>query len=178
MASAVQTFDMMHRALRRTPSLSFARSCCAAADAMPLPGKDGQPKVYTGKIQNIVNEISKLTLGEVSDLNSLLKETLNIQDAPMMSAAAMMAAPAAQEAEPEPQKEEQTEFTIKLTKFDDGSKIKLIKEIKALLPEMNLVQAKKFVESVPQVIKEKLSKEDSEKIKKQIEAVGGSVEIE
>ena len=43
---------------------------------MPLPRKDGQPKVYTEKIQSIVNEISKLTLGEVSDLNSLLKVCL------------------------------------------------------------------------------------------------------
>ena len=51
-----------------------------------------------------------------------------------------------QEAEPEPPKEEQTEFAIKLVKFEDGSKIKLIKEIKSLLPELNLVQVSVLVE--------------------------------
>lgn len=44
------------------------------------------------------------------------------------------------DADPEPVKEEQTEFTVTLTKFDDGSKVKLIKEIKIIMPEMNLVQ--------------------------------------
>lgn len=47
---------------------------CAAIDSpMPLPQKDGEPKIYAEKITNIVTEISKLTLAEVSDLNTLLK---------------------------------------------------------------------------------------------------------
>jgi len=165
--------------LKRMISIS-CRKCCATADApIPIPSKDGEAKIYSEKVKNIVEEVSKLTLAEVVDLNTLLKETLNIQDAPMMPMGNMMAAQApAQEAEAEPAEEVQTEFAIKLLKFDDGSKVKLIKEIKVLLPEMNLVQAKKFVESAPTVVKEKLSKEDAEKIKKQLESVGATVEVE
>uniref|UniRef100_UPI003980992C ribosomal protein L7/L12 n=1 Tax=Salmonella sp. s54925 TaxID=3159674 RepID=UPI003980992C len=87
----------------------------------------------------------------------------------MMALSAIpMGQPAEQESTEET-KEEQTEFTIKLTGFDDGGKIKLIKEVKSLIEGMNLVQAKKFVESVPQVLKEDISKEEVEKLKAQLE---------
>ena len=53
----------------------------------------------------------------------------------------------------------------------------MIKEVKALNSSMNLVEAKKFVESAPQVLKENVTKEDAEAIKKAIEAAGGSIEL-
>ena len=74
--------------------------------------------------------------------------------------------------------EVQTEFTVKLLQFDAAKKVKLIKEIKTIMTDMNLVQAKKFVEDVPNLVKEKLSKEDADKLKVQLEAVGATVEIE
>ncbi|XP_065681026.1 large ribosomal subunit protein bL12m isoform X1 [Hydra vulgaris] len=142
-----------------------------------LPSPSNNVKEYPEHIVNIVQSISKLTLLEVSHLNALLKKELNIQDAPMLPMTGMpVATPAVVESEPP--KEEQTEFSVKLLKFDEASKVKLIKEIKNIIPEMNLVMAKKYVEGVPQLVKEKLSKADAEKMKAQLEAVGAVVEID
>uniref|UniRef100_A0A914X7H6 Ribosomal protein L7/L12 C-terminal domain-containing protein n=1 Tax=Plectus sambesii TaxID=2011161 RepID=A0A914X7H6_9BILA len=66
-----------------------------------------------------------------------------------------------------------TTFAVKLVKFDDTKKIALIKEIKAIVPNLNLVQAKKFVEGAPKLIKEDLGKDEAAELKKKIEAVGG-----
>jgi large subunit ribosomal protein L7/L12 len=71
----------------------------------------------------------------------------------------------------------QTEFTLKLVKFDEGKKVAIIKEIKNLIEGMNLVQAKKFVESVPTVVKADLPKEEAEKLRDALVAVGGVCEI-
>lgn len=90
------------------------------------------------------------------------------------------AAPAAAAAEDAPQEkaEEKTLFTVKLEKIDTASKAKIIKEIKGLLPGANLIEAKKFVEGAPKVIRENLSKEEAEKIKKTLEAVGATILLE
>lgn len=69
-------------------------------------------------------------------------------------------------------------FTVKLTKFDEKQKVALIKEVKALLEGMNLVQAKKFVESAPTVVKADIAKDEAEKLKEALEKVGGVIEIE
>lgn len=63
-------------------------------------------------------------------------------------------------------------------KFDDKQKVALIKEIKNHFDGMNLVQAKKFVESVPAIVKEDVSKEEAEKLKEILTKIGGVVEIE
>lgn len=73
---------------------------------------------------------------------------------------------------------EKTEFTITLEKFDATSKPKVIREIKLLLPQLNLVEAKAFVEGAPKVVKEKVKKEDAEKIKKALEDAGATVSME
>jgi len=130
----------------------------------------------------MVDEISKMTILEVADLNELLKKKLNIQDVPMMAAAAPVAAaatdaPAAEE-EVEAKPREKTIFTVKLASFDAGKKVALIKEVKNLLEGMNLVQAKKFVESAPQTLKEDIPKDEAEALKAALEAVGAVVEVE
>ncbi|QQP40034.1 Uncharacterized protein FKW44_013940 [Caligus rogercresseyi] len=71
----------------------------------------------------------------------------------------------------------QTSFTLKLLAFDAAKKVPLIKELKAQVEGMNLVQAKKFVESAPAIVKEDLSKDEVEKIKAALEAAGGSCEV-
>jgi large subunit ribosomal protein L7/L12 len=94
-----------------------------------------------------------------------------------VAAAAAPAADAAAEQEEKPK--EKTVFTLKLKGLKDASaKAKVIKEIKALNSNMNLVEAKKFVESAPQVLKEGLTKDEAEKLQKAIEAAGGLVERE
>lgn len=136
------------------------------------------PKAVSPKISAIVDDISKLTLLETSDLITHLKEKLNIPDmavAPMAMAAAPAAAPAAaEEAEPV---EEKTLFNVKLESFDAKSKAKMIKEVKNLLG-LSLVDAKKFVESAPKVLKENMPKEDAEKLKEALEALGGKLVLE
>jgi large subunit ribosomal protein L7/L12 len=137
------------------------------------------PKVVSPKISAIVDDISKLTLLETSDLITHLKEKLNIPDmavAPMQMAAAPAAAPAAAAEEAEPV-EEKTLFNVKLESFDAKSKAKMIKEVKNLLG-LSLVDAKKFVESAPKVLKENMPKEDAEKLKTALEALGGKLVLE
>ncbi|ORY87764.1 ribosomal protein L7/L12 C-terminal domain-domain-containing protein [Protomyces lactucae-debilis] len=131
------------------------------------------------KIDDIVSSISKLSLLETADLIQSLKTKLNISEvaAPVATggtAAATGAAAAAPAVADEPEK---TVFNLKLTSFDAASKAKIIREVKAMLG-LNLVDAKKFVESAPKVLKEGVTKEDAEKIKKALEAVGGKVDLE
>ncbi|KAI9591059.1 ribosomal protein L7/L12 C-terminal domain-containing protein [Syncephalis fuscata] len=129
------------------------------------------------KLDGIAGQISSLTLLETANLVQLLKTRLNIQDIamPVMAAPSAAAAPAAVEEE---KVEEKTEFTVKLEKFDAATKAKVIREIKGILPGANLVEAKKFVESAPKVIRENVPKEEAEKIKKALEAVGATVGLE
>ena len=97
----------------------------------------------------------------------------------MPSAAPAQAAPAAAPVEEEAAEKpkEKTLFVVKFTGLaTDGAKAKVIKEVKALNGS-NLVEAKKFVESAPQTLKENVTKDDAEKIQKAIEAAGGKVEL-
>ncbi|XP_077314964.1 large ribosomal subunit protein bL12m [Lithobates pipiens] len=97
----------------------------------------------------------------------------------VMPGAVGAAAPAqAAEEEEAPAKKEKTHFTVKLTELNAVEKVKLIKEVKNCIPGVNLVQAKKLVESLPQEIKTNVSKEEAEKIKAALEAAGGKVVLE
>ncbi|XP_028843067.1 large ribosomal subunit protein bL12m [Denticeps clupeoides] len=170
----------------QTPALCALRmlrtSPASTADAIAVPPLDGAPKQYSPKIQQLVSDIASLTLLEVSDLNELLKKTLNIQDGGMMAMGAMaaQAAPAAQAPEEDaaPVKKEKTHFTVKLTEVNAAEKVKLIKEVKNCMQGLNLVQAKKLVESLPQEIRANVSKEEAEKLKAALEAAGGTVLLE
>ena len=87
-------------------------------------------------------------------------------------------APAAQEEVAEEKPKEKTLFTIKFLGLgSDSAKAKVIKEVKAINTSMNLVEAKKFVESAPQTLKENVTKEDAEKIKEAVEKAGGKIEL-
>ncbi|XP_075724902.1 mitochondrial ribosomal protein L12 [Rhipicephalus microplus] len=155
-----------------------AKSYSTEVLAQPTPS--AEERHYPEKITRIVDDIAKLTLMEVADLNELLKKTLNIQETPMM-AGAWAAAPAAAAPQEEDEGDKvakvQTSFTVKLVKFEDSKKIQLIKEIKNLMEGINLVQAKKFVESAPQIVKADLPKDEAEKLKASIEMAGGTCEI-
>jgi len=107
-----------------------------------------------------------------------LKTRLDIPDISFPAAGAAPAAPAAAEEAPaEEAPKEKTIFTLKLESFDAKSKPKIIKEVKNLLG-LSLVESKKFVEAAPKVLKEGVTKEDAEKIKEAIEAVGGKIALE
>ncbi|XP_072259511.1 large ribosomal subunit protein bL12m [Pyxicephalus adspersus] len=174
--------------LRRleTSAVRYLRtSCTLRNEPVTTPDLDNAPKQYAPKIQQLVDQIASLTLLEVSDLNELLKKTLNIQDVGMIPMGSMVAgavgagAPGqAAEEEEAPVKKEKTHFTIKLTEVNAVDKVKLIKEVKNCVPGVNLVQAKKMVESLPQEIRANVAKEEAEKMKASLEAAGGKVVLE
>lgn len=92
-----------------------------------------------------------------------------------MPAGGAAAAPAAAAEEEKPA--EKTEFNVKIDKVDASAKAKVIREVKNLAG-LSLVDAKKFVESVPKVLKESVPKEEAEKLKKALEALGATVNLE
>ncbi|XP_040567103.1 large ribosomal subunit protein bL12m [Lepeophtheirus salmonis] len=149
-----------------------------SSEPLPLIATEGPSE----KIVKIVDQIAELNLLEVSELNKALKERLNISDAPMMMASGPAVASTSAEEEEEEESTAaiavQTSFTLKLVSFDASKKIPLIKELKAQIEGMNLVQAKKFVESAPAVVKNDIGKEEAEKIKAALEAVGGACEVQ
>ncbi|XP_017887878.1 39S ribosomal protein L12, mitochondrial [Ceratina calcarata] len=132
--------------------------------------------VASSKIEQIADQIVSLNLIEVAQLSDLLKKRLNLPDAPVMPMGGFAAAPPKEEEE-EVQTVVQTAFTVKLTGFDEKKKVALIKELKTILPNCNLVQAKKFVESAPAVIKSELTKEEADQLVDVIKNVGGEVEV-
>ncbi|KAJ5745228.1 54S ribosomal protein L12 [Penicillium odoratum] len=136
------------------------------------------------KISQIVDQISTLTLLETADLVSSLKTRLNIPDLPVGGfamapggAAAPGAAAAVEEEEAAPAAAEKTLFNLKLESFEAGSKPKVIKEVKNMLG-LSLVDSKKFVESVPKIMKESVPKEEAEKIIETLKALGAKVVME
>ncbi|KAG0169050.1 hypothetical protein DFQ28_007722 [Apophysomyces sp. BC1034] len=141
---------------------------------LPTPGTNA---TVDPKIANIVDQIEQLTLLQTSELVAQLKSRLNIQDIamPVAMPAAGSAAPAAAAEEEKPA--EKTEFNVKIEKVDAAAKAKVIREVKNLAG-LNLVEAKKFVEGVPKVLKESVPKEDAEKLKKALEALGATVVLE
>uniref|UniRef100_A0AAZ3Q7N9 Large ribosomal subunit protein bL12 C-terminal domain-containing protein n=1 Tax=Oncorhynchus tshawytscha TaxID=74940 RepID=A0AAZ3Q7N9_ONCTS len=86
--------------------------------------------------------------------------------------------PVAVEEDAAPVKKEKTHFTVKLTELKAAEKVKLIKEVKNSIQGLNLVQAKKLVESLPQEIRANVSKEEAEKLKTALETAGGTVVLE
>ncbi|HEY9217795.1 MAG TPA: 50S ribosomal protein L7/L12, partial [Phenylobacterium sp.] len=89
---------------------------------------------------------------------------------------AVAAAPGAGGAAPAEAAEEQTEFTVVLTGGGD-KKINVIKEVRGVRPDLGLKEAKDLVEGAPQNVKENVSKQEAEEIKKKLEAAGAAVTI-
>lgn len=121
-------------------------------------------------LNKLVDQLSELTVLEAAELSKLLEEKWGV------SAAAAVAAPAAGGgAAGAPAAEEKTEFDVILT-GDGGKKINVIKEVRALTG-LGLTEAKALVEGAPKPIKEGVNKDEADKIKAQIEAAGGTVEV-
>lgn len=158
----------------------FTTNLMESAEPMVVPAHEGHDALPNPKLQAIVDDIAKLNLLEVSELSSLLKKTLNLPDAQMVANyGGSFAAPAApvEEEEAAAPAVIQTAFKVKLVSFDDSKKIALIKELKNQCEGMNLVSAKKFVESAPAFVKEDISKDDAQALKEALEKLGAVVEV-
>ena len=122
--------------------------------------------------EEILEAIASMTVLEVSELVKAMEEKFGVSAAApvAIAAAGAGAAPAAAV-------EEQTEFNVILKSFDDSKKIAVIKEVRAVTG-LGLKEAKDLVEGAPKPLKEGISKDDAAKIKEQITAAGGTVEIQ
>jgi large subunit ribosomal protein L7/L12 len=124
-------------------------------------------------LSKLVDELSNLTVLEAAELAKMLEEKWGVSAAAAVAVAAVpggaaggaAAAPA----------EEKTEFTVVLAAAGD-KKIEVIKEVRAITG-LGLKEAKDLVEGAPKPVKEGASKDEAEKMKKQLEAVGAKVEL-
>jgi len=124
--------------------------------------------------EEILEAIASMTVLEVSELVKAMEEKFGVSAA---APVAVAVAGAGAGAAPAAAAEEQTEFNVILKAFDDSKKIAVIKEVRAVTG-LGLKEAKDLVEGAPKPLKEGISKEDAAKIKDQITAAGGTVEIQ
>ena len=120
------------------------------------------------KITALIEEVKGLTVLELSELVHALEEEFGVS-------AAAMAAPAAGGAAA-PAAEEKTEFDVVLAGFDAAAKIKVIKAVREITG-LGLAEAKAVVEAAPKAVKEGVSKDEAEELKKKLEEVGAKVEL-
>ena len=123
------------------------------------------------KLEKLVDDLSALTVLEAAELSKLLEEKWGVSAAAPVAVAAAAGPAAAVEAV-----EEQTEFTVMLTAGGD-KKINVIKEVRSVRPDLGLKEAKDLVEAAPAAVKENISKQEAEEIKKKLEEAGASVSI-
>ena len=120
------------------------------------------------KITALIEEVKNLSVLELSELVKALEEEFGVS-------AAAMAAPAAGGAAAEAA-EEKTEFDVVLAGFDAAAKIKVIKAVREITG-LGLAEAKGLVEGAPKALKEGVSKDEAEELKKKLEEAGAKVEL-
>jgi large subunit ribosomal protein L7/L12 len=122
----------------------------------------------------ILEAIASMTVLEVSELVKAMEEKFGVSAAAPVAVAAVGGAPGGAAAEAA---EEKTEFNVILKAFDDSKKIAVIKEVRAVTG-LGLKEAKDLVEGAPKPLKEGVSKDEAAKIKEQVTAAGGTVEVQ
>jgi large subunit ribosomal protein L7/L12 len=120
-------------------------------------------------LQKIVDDLSSLTVLEAAELATMLEEKWGV------SAAAPVAMMAGGAAGGEAAVEEKTEFDVVLTAFGE-KKINVIKEVR-VITGLGLKEAKDLVEAAPKPVKEGVAKDEADKLKKQLEEAGATVEL-
>jgi len=123
--------------------------------------------------EEILEAIASMTVLEVSELVKAMEEKFGVSAAAPVAIAAAAAPGGAAAAAVE----EKTEFNVILKAFDEAKKIAVIKEVRAVTG-LGLKEAKDLVEGAPKPLKEGISKEDAAKIKDQVTAAGGTVEVQ
>ena len=120
-------------------------------------------------LNKIVEELSKLTVMEAAELSKKLEETWGVSAAAPVAVAAVAGGAAA------PAEEEKTEFTVVLAN-SGAQKINVIKEVRGITG-LGLKEAKDLVDGAPKPVKEGVSKQEAEEMKKKLEAAGATVEL-
>jgi large subunit ribosomal protein L7/L12 len=132
---------------------------------------DNATATFSPETQELGDKIANLTLKQAKELSDYLKEQYSIEPAAGGGAVVMQAATPGEAAPAE----EKTEFDVVLTGFGD-KKLNVVKVVKALTGN-TLMESKKLVESCPVPIKEKVSKDEAEKVKSELEEAGASIEL-
>jgi len=123
--------------------------------------------------KKVLESVEKMTVLELSELVKVLEEKFNVSAAaPMM----MMGGPVAGGADAAAA-EEKSEYNV-LLKAAGANKINVIKAVRTCNPDLGLKEAKEVVDGAPKVVKEKVSKEDAEKMKATLEEAGATVELQ
>jgi large subunit ribosomal protein L7/L12 len=128
------------------------------------------------KVLKLADEMGSLTLLEASDLVEKLQDMFGLPDQMAMPMGMPMAMPGGGDAGGAPAEAAKTTVDLKITAMDASSKIKLIKEVRAIAG-LGLKESKEFVEGLPKVLKEGLEKDAAEELKATLEAAGGTVEL-
>jgi len=121
-------------------------------------------------LEKLAEELSNLTIIEAADLSKILEEKWGVSAAAPVAAAAVAGGDAGGAAA-----EEQTEFEVVLAAIGE-KKINVIKEVRAITG-LGLKEAKDLVEAAPKTVKEGVSKDEAETLKKQLEEAGATVEL-
>lgn len=124
------------------------------------------------ELKDLAKQLTGLTVLEVNELKTILKDEYGIEPA---AAVAAVAGPAAGGAEGAPAAEEKSEYDVML-KDAGAQKVAVIKAVKDVTG-LGLGEAKAIVDSAPKAVKEKVSKEEAEEAKKALEAAGATVEL-
>jgi len=124
--------------------------------------------------EEILEAIASMTVLEVSELVKMMEEKFGVSAAAPVAVAVAGGAGGGAAA---PAAEEKTEFNVVLKAYDEAKKIAVIKEVRAVTG-LGLKEAKDLVEGAPKPLKEGVSKEEAAKIKDQVTAAGGTVEIQ
>ncbi len=119
--------------------------------------------------EQVVDYLSSLSVMDIADLTKELEEKWGVSAAPVAVAGAVAADGGGEAAE------EKTEFDVELTSFGD-KKINVIKAIREIT-SLGLKEAKELVESAPKVVKDAVSKEEAEEVKKKLEEAGATVTV-
>jgi large subunit ribosomal protein L7/L12 len=153
-----------------------SRSILSEAEAQTTPAEI--PEITSPKVQSIYDGVLELNIMETIELVDVLKAKFGYVEQAFVAGPAAGGGGGAAAEEAVEEVVAKTEFTLRLDAFDDKSKIKVIKEVRAFTG-LGLKQAKELVESAPKaVIKENVPKEEAEKLKTQFEAIGGTLVLE
>jgi len=144
-----------------------------AEKVSPEAKEDAKPKVkLSAKMKNMMDTIGEMSVLELSDLVKALEDKFGVSAAAPVAIASSGGVGGASSGGAE---EEKSVFTVILSEIG-AKKINVIKEIRALT-NLGLKEAKDLVEAAPKAVKEGLSKEEAEKMKKQLEGAGAKVEM-
>ncbi|KAJ9147032.1 hypothetical protein P3X46_029237 [Hevea brasiliensis] len=176
---------IFHKTLLHTSTRSLTKSSVFTRH-FTSASQESNPPAPSDKVAALVDEISQLTLLEISDLTEVLRNKLDIKEMPVMAvmmpgmgfsgvkAVAKGGAGAAAKVE---EKVEKTVFDVKLEGFDAATKIKVIKEVRGFT-DLGLKEAKDLVEKAPTLLKKGVTKEEAEKIMEKMKEVGAKVTME